>query len=102
MNQRVYIAAYHQSRFGKLMNQSVPEIVSNAVQGVCKEIGVEPRVADVGSIGSACNFTLNEQGLLSGLMAMVPAMAGGMLATFVYALTSDSIFGLTMGPLWMP
>ena len=76
MNKPVYIAAYHQSRFGKLMNLSVPEIVSHAVQGVCGEIGVEPGAADVGSIGAACNFSLNEQGLLSGLMAMVPGLAG--------------------------
>jgi acetyl-CoA C-acetyltransferase len=33
-------------------------------------------VMDVGSIGAVCNFTLNEQGLLSGLMAMVPGLEG--------------------------
>lgn len=76
MNKPVYIAAYHQSKFGKLMNMSVPEIVTNAVQGVCEEIGAEPGLADVGSIGAACNFILNEQGLLSGLMAMVPGLEG--------------------------
>src|SRR5215467_4189477 len=31
---------------------------------------------DVGSIGAACNFSLNEQGLLAGLMAMTPGMEG--------------------------
>ena len=76
MNKSIYIAAYHQSKFGKLMDLSVPEIVSKAVQGVCGEIGVDPGVADVGSLGAACNFSLNEQGLLSGLMAMVPGLEG--------------------------
>jgi acetyl-CoA C-acetyltransferase len=74
MNKPIYIASYHQSRFGKLMNMTIPEIVSNAVRGVCEEIGIEPGVVDVGSIGAACNFSLNEQGLLSGLMAMVPGL----------------------------
>jgi acetyl-CoA C-acetyltransferase len=31
---------------------------------------------DVGSVGAACNFSLNEQGLLAGLMAMTPGLAG--------------------------
>ncbi len=76
MNRPVYIAAYHQSRFGKLMAMPVPVIIRNAVEGVCREIGVAPPLLDVGSVGSACNFTLNKQGLLSGLMAMVPGMEG--------------------------
>jgi acetyl-CoA acetyltransferase len=72
----VYIAAYHQSKFGKLMDMSIPDIVRNAVEGVCREIGVDPAVLDVGSIGATCNVSLNEQGLLAGLMAMVPGLEG--------------------------
>jgi len=75
MRKPVYIAAYHQSKFGKLMDMSLPDIVANAVTGVCREIGVEPSVIDVGSIGAVCNISLNEQGLLSGLMAEVPGLA---------------------------
>ncbi len=71
---RVYIAAYHQSKFGKLMAMTVPEIVDAAVGGVCREIGVEPAALDVASIGAACNFTLNEQGLLAGMIASIPGM----------------------------
>ncbi len=71
----VYIAAYHQSKFGKLLGMTVPEIVKNAVEGTCREIGVDASALDVGSIGSACNMSLNEQGLLSGLMAEVPGLA---------------------------
>ena len=71
----VYIAAYNQSKFGKLMDMKVPDIITKAVDGVCRSINVTPDAIDVGSIGAACNFTLNEQGLLSGLMAMVPGLA---------------------------
>jgi acetyl-CoA C-acetyltransferase len=76
LQQPLYIAAYHQSRFGKLKTLQVPEIVAKAVHGACTEIDAEPELMDVGSIGSACGFTLNDQGLLSGLMAMVPGLAG--------------------------
>ncbi len=72
----IYIAAYHQSRFGKLLAMTVPEIIENAILGACREIGVEPTVLDVGSIGATCNISLNQQGLLAGLMAMVPGLAG--------------------------
>jgi len=75
MTKPVFIAAYHQSKFGKLLGMTVPEIVRNAVEGTCREIGVEASALDVGSIGSACNVSLNEQGLLSGLMAQVPGLA---------------------------
>jgi acetyl-CoA acetyltransferase len=73
---RIYIAAYHQSKFGKLLDATVPRIVSAAISGACQEIGADPSVLDVGSIGSACSFSLNEQGLLAGLMAMTPGLAG--------------------------
>lgn len=72
----IYIAAYHQSRFGKLMDMAVPAIIHNAIQGTCREIGAPASALDVGSIGAACNFSLNEQGLLAGLMAMTPGLEG--------------------------
>ncbi len=75
MMKPVFIAAYHQSKFGKLLGMTVPEIVRNAVEGACREIKVDASALDVGSIGSACNMTLNRQGLLSGLMAEVPGLA---------------------------
>lgn len=74
MMKPIYIAAYHQSKFGKLMALTVPEIVKKAVDGACAEIAIEASAIDVGSIGAACNFSLNKQGLLSGLMAMVPGL----------------------------
>ena len=59
---KVYIAAYPQSKFGRLMAMTVPEIVASAVTETFGEIGVEPSAVDVGSIGATCNFSLNEQG----------------------------------------
>ncbi len=72
----IYIAAFHQSKFGKLMGMTVPEMVNNAIASACREIGVPAAALDVASIGAACNFTLNEQGLLAGLVAMTPGMEG--------------------------
>ena len=73
---RIYIAASHQSKFGKLMGMTVPEIAKNAIEGVCREINTDPSLLDVGAVGAACNISLNEQGLGSGLVAAVPGMAG--------------------------
>ena len=70
----IYIAAYHQSVFGKLMGMSVPQIVANAVRETCDEIKIDPAVLDVGSFGATCNISLNEQGLLAGLVAQVPGL----------------------------
>ena len=72
----IYIASYHQSKFGKLFAMNVPEIVLAAVNETCAQIGAEPAAVDVGSIGAACNISLNEQGLLSGLVAMAPGLGG--------------------------
>ena len=66
MAKPVYIAAYHQSKFGKLLGSTVPDIIEQAVGGACREIGAEPAAIDVASIGAACNIALNSQGLLSG------------------------------------
>ena len=71
----IYVAAYHQSKFGKLMEMDVPEIVRRAVCEVCAGVAADPKLLDVGSIGAACNFTLNQQGLLAGLLAEVPGLA---------------------------
>jgi acetyl-CoA C-acetyltransferase len=72
--EKIYIAAYHQSKFGKLFDMTVPEIVANAVNETCAEIGAEPQTIDVASVGATCNFSLNQQGLLAGLVAMVPGL----------------------------
>lgn len=72
---RIYIAAYHQSKFGKLMGMPVPEILRRSVTETCAEISADPAALDVGSVGAVCNISLNQQGLLSGLVAEVPGLA---------------------------
>jgi acetyl-CoA acetyltransferase len=71
----IYIAAYHQSRFGKLLALTQEQMISSAVGGVCAEIGITPDLIDSGSIAAACNFSLHQQGLMAGLLAGVPGMA---------------------------
>src|ERR1700694_2730224 len=72
----IYIATFHQSRFGRLMGMTVPEILDSAILGACRQIDAPPSALDVGSVGAACNFSLNEQGLLAGLMANTPGLEG--------------------------
>ena len=76
MSKPVYIASYHQSKFGKLLGMTVPEIVTSAVTGACREIRIDASAIDVASVGAACNISLNRQGLVSGLAAMVPGLEG--------------------------
>jgi acetyl-CoA C-acetyltransferase len=57
------------------MGMSVPEIVARAVSGTCQEIGTAAAAIDIASIGATCNVSLNEQGLLAGLVAEVPGLA---------------------------
>jgi acetyl-CoA acetyltransferase len=81
MTKSIYIAAYNQSKFGKLFDMTVPEIVANAVNETCAEIGTEPQAIDVASVGATCNLPLNQQGLLSGLVAMVPGLGAKPIET---------------------
>ncbi len=85
---KVYIAAYNQSKFGKLMDMSVPKIVKSAVEGACNEIKATPAALDVASIGAACNISLNEQGLVSGLAASIPGLEGKPIETVENACAS--------------
>jgi acetyl-CoA acetyltransferase len=99
----IYIAAYHQSPFGKLFDLTVPQIVEKAVLETCGDVGADPSSIDVGAIASACNFTLNEQGLLAGLMAMVPGLEGKPIETVENACASggqavlNTIYKLQLG-----
>ncbi len=72
---KLYIATYHQSKFGKLFDMGVPEIVSRSVTETCASIDIDPAVCDVATIGAAGPGPFNQQGLLSGLVADVPGLA---------------------------
>ena len=71
----IYIAAYHQSKFGKLLSMTQEQMIASAVSGVCDEIGITANLIDSGSIAAACNFSLHQQGLMAGLLAGVAGMA---------------------------
>jgi len=71
----IYIAAYHQSKFGKLLTLTQEQMICAAVSGVCAEIGITADLIDSGSIAAACNFSLHQQGLMAGLLAGVPGLA---------------------------
>jgi acetyl-CoA C-acetyltransferase len=71
----IYIAAYHQSKFGKLFASTQEEMIAQAVAGVCAEIGVTASEIDCGAIAAACNFSLHQQGLMAGLLAGVDGLA---------------------------
>lgn len=76
MRKKIYIVAYHQSTFGKLLGLTVPEILHRAVLETLAQVQADPAAVDVASVGAACNISLNDQGLLSGLVAMVPGLGG--------------------------
>lgn len=71
---KIYIASYHQSRFGKLFDMSLPEIVSRCVTETCDSIGASPSACDVATVGVAGSAPFNQQGLTSGLVAQVPGL----------------------------
>ena len=58
------------------MGMTVPEILDNAIEGACRQIGAPASALDVASVGATCNVALNQQGLLAGLVAMTPGLAG--------------------------
>lgn len=71
---KIYIAAYHQSKFGKLFDLGIPEIVARSVTETCDSVSVAPSTLDVATVGAAGNAPFNQQGLCSGLVAMVPGL----------------------------
>ena len=81
MPRKIFIAAYQQSKFGKLMGMTIPAIVDTAVSETFSSIRADPALADTATIGACCNLALGEQGLLAGLVAMTPGLAGKPIET---------------------
>jgi len=76
MPKPVYAVAYHQSKFGKLLDMTVPQIIHACVSGACHEIGIGP-----GSHGRSLHrrrvqFLAQRAGPPRRLVAMVPGMEG--------------------------
>jgi acetyl-CoA C-acetyltransferase len=69
---RVFVVGYNQSKFGKLMDISIEHMLRDAAMPVLEKAGVSPAVVDTVSVAGLCTPLLNDQYLLSGLMAMAP------------------------------
>src|SRR5450755_787628 len=72
----IYIATFHQSRFGKLMGMPVPQILDAAIQGACRQVGVPASALDVASVGPACSCPHTVQVLRGGLVALARGVEG--------------------------
>lgn len=71
---KIYIAAYQQSKFGKLYDMSIPKIVSQCLQETWNSIDADPALCDVATVGAAGSAPFNQQGLASGLLAEHPGL----------------------------
>lgn len=75
-NQKIFVVGYHQSPFGKLGALTVPEIIHNALAGLSESAKVPLESVDVASVGGLLAPVLQDQTLLSGIVAMEPGLAG--------------------------
>ena len=66
---RLYVAAYHQSPFGKLGALTAPALISEALQGLVRAGNFQMEAVDVGSVAGCLTPLLYDQVLLSGLVA---------------------------------
>ena len=84
----IYIVGYHQSAFGKLFDTSLERMLREAALGVLQPLGVEPAAVDAVSLAGCCTPLLNDQMLLSGLLAQTPGFEGKMIETVENACAS--------------
>ena len=75
----VYIVGYHQSPFGKLYDVSLEQMLRDAALGVLEPLGAKPEAVDTIGLAACCTPLLNDQMLLSGLLAETPGFAGKMI-----------------------
>lgn len=85
---RLYVAAYHQSPFGKLGDLSAPQAISKALKGLAEAGNFQLEAVDVGSVAGCMTPLLNDQVLLSGLVASEPGLEGKPIETVENACAS--------------
>ncbi|WP_428268771.1 thiolase family protein [Haliangium sp.] len=78
---RIYAVAYHQSKFGKLYDKTLEQMLHEAASGVLDRAGAEADVVDAVGLAGCCAPALNQQLLLSGLLADAPGFAGKQIHT---------------------
>lgn len=84
----IYLVGYHQSKFGKLLGMRLEEMLRNATTGVLDTVGATTEVVDTVGVAGCCTALLNDQMLLSGLVAQVPGLGGKMIDTAENACSS--------------
>ncbi len=84
----IYLVGYHQSKFGKLLGMRLEEMLRNATTGVLDTVGATTEVVDTVGVAGCCTAMLNDQMLLSGLVAQVPGLGGKMIDTAENACSS--------------
>jgi acetyl-CoA C-acetyltransferase len=84
----IYLVGYHQSKFGKLLGMRLKEMLGNATTGVLDTVGATTEVVDTVGVAGCCTAMLNDQMLLSGLVAQVPGLGGKMIDTAENACSS--------------
>ncbi len=85
---KIFVVGYHQSPFGKLGPMTIQEMISAAAEGAAADAGIPLSGVDVGSVGGLLAPVLNAQTLMSGMLAMVPGMAGKPIETVENACAS--------------
>lgn len=85
---RIYAVAYHQSKFGKLYDTTLEQMLHSAAAAVLEQAGAGPDVVDAVSLAGCCTPLLNQQLLLSGLLADAPGFAGKQIHTVENACAS--------------
>lgn len=88
LQKRIFIAAYHQSPFGKLGNLSIAEIVHKAINELSEHCHIPLEVVDVASVAGPLAQPLCGQGLLAGLLASEHGLEGKSIETVENACSS--------------
>ncbi len=87
-NKRVFIVGYAQSPFGKLGPVSLSQVVHAAAAGVSANAGVPLEAVDTAAVAGMLVPMLQDQTLMSGLLAMEPGLAGKPIETVENACAS--------------
>ena len=87
-NRKVFVVGYAQSPFGKLGAVSIQQAIHAAASAVSIGAGAPLEAVDTAAVAGLLTPMLQEQTLLSGLVAMEPALAGKPIETVENACAS--------------
>ncbi len=84
----IYIVGYHQSPFGKLYDTTPEAMLRDAAMGLLEKLDAPPDLVDTVGLSGCCTPLLNDQLLLSGLLAQAPGFGCKMMDTAENACSS--------------